>query len=283
VNAFFPRDITRREFIAGGIALVVVSRLGLPARAAETGLGFSGRAAQGGLVIGHVPEGARVWVNGEPVNSAGGVFCFGFNYNDTDAVPVRVVFADGSEVTRDVTPETREFDVQRIDGLPQQFVTPPPEVEERVARDARAVVAARMHDTDQLWFAEELAWPIEGRITGNFGNYRILNGEPRDPHYGVDIAAPEGTAIAAPTGGIVRLAEDLFLSGNTIVLDHGHGVSTTYLHMSAMDVTVGDTVARGDTIGRVGATGRATGPHLCWRMNWFQKRLDVALAASARA
>ncbi len=283
MNAFFPRDITRRDFVAGTIALYLVSRLGLPARAAESGLRFSGKPAQGGLVIGHVPEGARVWVNGEPVNSAGGVFCFGFNYNDTAAVPVRVVFADGREETRDVTPETREFDVQRIDGLPQQFVTPPPEVAERVARDARVVVEARMHDTDALWFAEELAWPIEGRITGNFGNYRILNGEPRDPHYGVDIAAPEGTEIAAPTSGIVRLAEDLFLSGNTIVLDHGHGVSTTYLHMSAMDVAVGDTVARGQTIGRVGATGRATGPHLCWRMNWFQKRLDVALAASATA
>ncbi len=140
-----------------------------------------------------------------------------------------------------------------------------------------------MHDIDETWFAEEFIWPVDGIITGRFGNRRILNGEPRAPHYGIDLAVPQGTPIKAPADGIVRLAEDLYLSGNTMVIDHGHGVSTSYLHMSRIDVSVGERVGRGDEIALVGATGRATGPHLCWRMNWFQKRLDVALKAPERA
>ncbi len=276
--------VTRRDVMMGGLAFAVLCKWGLPLRAAESEtLTLSGKPAQGGLVLGHVPEGSRVWVSDEPVRADGGLFCFGFNYNDTEAVPVRVAYPGGLSETRMVTPSPREFDIQRIDGLPEQYVSPPAEVAERIARDARVVVEARMFDSNETWFAEELAWPIQGIITGNFGNQRVLNGEPRAPHYGVDIAASEGTAIAAPTGGIVRLAEDLYLSGNTMVIDHGHGVSTSYLHMSRMEVAVGDRLSRGDIIGRVGATGRATGPHLCWRMNWFQKRLDVALAASARA
>jgi hypothetical protein len=275
---------SRRSFIVGGSALALATQAILPASGAESNaVSFSGFAAQGGLVVGRVSPGSKVWVDGAPVRADGGLFCFGFNYDETAAASVRIVYPDGSAETRMVSPDMREFDVQRIDGLPQQYVSPPPEVQERISRDARAVVEARMHDIDETWFAEEFIWPVDGIITGRFGNRRILNGEPRAPHYGIDLAVPEGTPIKAPVDGIVRLAEDLFLSGNTMVIDHGHGVSTSYLHMSRMDVGVGETVRRGEEIALVGATGRATGPHLCWRMNWFQKRLDVALKAPERA
>jgi hypothetical protein len=276
--------ISRRAFIVGGSALALATPVVTPASGAEiNNVSFSGFAAQGGLVVGRARPGSKVWVDGAPVRADGGLFCFGFNYDETEAAAVRIVFPDGSADTRMVTPDAREFDVQRIDGLPQQYVSPPPEVQERISRDARVVVEARMHDIDETWFAEEFIWPVDGIMTGRFGNRRILNGEPRAPHYGVDLAVPEGTPIKAPVDGIVRLAEDLYLSGNTMVIDHGHGVSTSYLHMSRMDVGVGARVRRGEEIARVGATGRATGPHLCWRMNWFHKRLDVALKAPERA
>ena len=278
------RQVSRRAFVVRGGALALASYMVTPAIGAESRLiSFSGFAAQGGLIVGRVSPGSNVWVDGTPVRSDDGIFCFGFNYNETEPVAVRVVTSDGRSDTRMVSPDVREFDVQRIDGLPQQYVSPPPELQERISRDARAVVEARMHDINETWFAEEFIWPVVGIVTSRFGNQRILNGEPRAPHYGIDLAVPAGTPIKAPADGIVRLAEDLFLSGNTMVIDHGHGVSTSYLHMSRIDVGVGNRVGRGEEIALVGATGRATGPHLCWRMNWFQKRLDVALKAPSRA
>ena len=288
MNHFVDRlhrgQVSRRDFMIGGSALALAAQADLPAFGAESNaVSFGGFAAQGGLVVGHVSPGSQIWVDGAPVRADGGLFCFGFNYNETEAVPVRIVYPDGSEETQMVSPQAREFDVQRINGLPEQYVSPPPEVQERISRDAKAVVEARLHDMDETWFAEEYLWPVDGIVTGRFGNQRILNGEPRAPHYGIDLAVPEGTPIKAPVDGIVRLAEDLYLSGNTMVIDHGHGVSTSYLHMSRMDAGVGDRVRRGEAFALVGATGRATGPHLCWRMNWFQKRLDVALMAPERA
>jgi murein DD-endopeptidase MepM/ murein hydrolase activator NlpD len=153
---------------------------------------------------------------------------------------------------------------------------------DRIARDAKAVGEARTSNTDATWFEEKFDWPADGPLSGLYGSQRILNGEPREPHYGIDIAAPAGAPVRAPAEGIVRMAEDLYLSGNTLILDHGHGVSTSYLHMTRFDVKLGDHVKRAAILGRVGATGRATGPHLCWRMNWFQTRLDAALSAVPR-
>jgi murein DD-endopeptidase MepM/ murein hydrolase activator NlpD len=276
------QTLRRREVILGGTALFALSAFAPFARAQEKRLWFSGPALQGGLVLARAAPGARAWVDNSPVRVDNGLFCFGFAWNDERPLPVRVEFADGTVEETTVTPGKREYQVQRIDGLPQQFVTPPPEQAVRIARDAKAVNDARAFNTDATWFVEKFDWPAEGRISGVYGSHRILNGEPRDPHYGIDIAAPHGAPIKAPADGIVRMAEDLFLSGNTLILDHGHGVSTSYLHMSAFDVQPGDRVRRGDIMGRVGATGRATGPHVCWRMNWFQTRLDAALSASPR-
>jgi len=244
---------------------------------------LSGNPSQGGLVIGRAGTGSRIWLNDEPLRVNDGLFCFGFGRDDTKTVRVRIVYRDGRVETRDVKPAKRDFPTQRITGLPEKFVSPPKSVAEQIERDSRAVGIARRHDTGETWFADKFGWPVVGPITGVYGSQRILNGEPRAPHYGMDIAAPEGTPIKAPVDAIVRLAAGLYFSGYTMVLDHGHGVSTSYLHMSRMDVKQGDRVRAGEQIGLVGQTGRATGPHLCWRLNWFQTRLDVSLLAPPRS
>ena len=272
----------RREFVLAGMALAAVPAVAR-GQAAATGLsGVPGEAVQGALVIGEVGPGAEVWVDAKPVRVQNGRFCFGFGRDAAKPAAVRVRFEGGREITRMVAPQTRNFVIQRIDGLPEQYVSPPPDVLERIRRDAYAVGEARARDTNEMWFADNFIWPADGPISSIYGSQRILNGEPREPHYGVDIAAPEGALIRAPVGGIVTLAQDLYLSGNTMVIDHGHGVSTSYLHMSRVDVKVGDRLNQGDQLGLVGKTGRATGPHLCWRLNWFQTRLDVALLSPPR-
>jgi murein DD-endopeptidase MepM/ murein hydrolase activator NlpD len=181
-----------------------------------------------------------------------------------------------------LTPEPRDYRIQRIDGLPEKFVDPPKEVLDRIARETALVDAARARDTGASWFSDAFMWPVKGPLTGVYGSQRILNGVPKRPHFGLDIAAGEGKPIVAPVGAVVALAEpDLYFTGGTVILDHGHGVSSSYLHMSRIDVKAGDTVKQGDVIGAIGKTGRATGPHLCLRLNWFQVRLDPALVLPA--
>ena len=276
-------SFARRDLLIGGAAFAASLSFASRARSQErNALWLTGAPTQGGLVMGRAGPGSQVWVNDLPVRVNDGLFCFGFGRDAGAPVTVRVEYRDGTTETKTVSPAQREFPVQRIDGLPEQYVSPPPEVQERIARDARAVAEARRRDTGRTWFADQFIWPAEGTITSVYGSQRILNGEPRAPHYGVDIAAPTGTPVRAPANAVVSLASDLYLSGNTMILDHGHGVSTTYLHLSRMDYAAGRRVDRGDQIGLIGATGRATGPHLCWRLNWFQTRLDVALVAPPR-
>ncbi|MCL4410107.1 MAG: M23 family metallopeptidase [Gammaproteobacteria bacterium] len=167
--------------------------------------------------------------------------------------------------------------------MPQQTVTPDPEVQARIAEDNRKIGQARAVNSDRLDFTGEWIWPAEGRISGVYGSQRILNGEPRAPHWGIDIAAPTGTPVYAPAAGVVRLAEpDLVLSGGTIIVDHGHDIFSSFLHLHAIHVAVGDEIAPGDLIGEIGATGRATGPHLDWRMNWGSTRIDPQLLLPER-
>jgi murein DD-endopeptidase MepM/ murein hydrolase activator NlpD len=276
-------EIGRRDFVLAGFALAALPSAARSQAAAQAApVAVPGAAVQGALVIGEVGPGAEVFVDGRPVRVQSGKFCFGFGRDAVKPAELRVRFADGREIARAVSPQKRNFVIQRIDGLPEQYVSPPPDVLERIKRDAYAVGEARARDTDATWFADKFIWPTDGPISSIYGSQRILNGEPREAHYGVDIAAPEGAPIRAPVGGIVALAQDLYLSGNTMVIDHGHGVSTSYLHMSRIDVKPGDRLNQGDQIGLVGKTGRATGPHLCWRLNWFQTRLDVALLSPPR-
>jgi murein DD-endopeptidase MepM/ murein hydrolase activator NlpD len=273
--------IVRREALVGGAALFVAPLA--HARDANA-IWFRDGAFQGALVVGRVALGAKVWVDEKPVRVSEGLFTFGVGRDDTKPVLVRAMFPGGRSKTRHVKPVARKYDIQSIKGLPENLVTPPKEVEERIARENALVGEARSHDTDEIWFSEKFDWPANGPISGVFGSQRILNGEPKAPHYGVDIAAGEGAPVRAPVDGIVALAEpDFYLTGGTLVLDHGHGVSTTYLHMSRVDAKLGDRLKRGDLFGAVGHKGRATGPHLHWAMNWFQVRLDPSLVASSPA
>ena len=277
MSEFHRRDIMR---LAAMAALAPIAAKAAPAAR----LRFAGDEVQGGLVTGHIQSGERaeVWVDGNPVRVDDGTFCFGFGRDAAKPALVRVRYQGRFEETAQVTPKKRSFRIQRINGLPEKYVSPPKDVLDRIARDATAVREARAHDSDEMWFSEKFDWPAQGPISSIYGSQRILNGQPREPHYGVDIAGPSGTPILAPAPGVVTLAEELYLSGNTMVLDHGHGVSTSYLHMSRMDVRVGDELDRGEQMGLIGATGRVTGPHLCWRLNWFQTRLDAALLAPPR-
>jgi murein DD-endopeptidase MepM/ murein hydrolase activator NlpD len=183
-----------------------------------------------------------------------------------------------SEQTLAIKP--RVYDIQRIDGLPPRMVTPPESVLARIKRENAKIHAARMNDRAEPFFEKGWVWPAKGRISGVYGSQRILNGKARRPHFGVDVAAPVGVKVIAPSDGVVVLAESsLYYTGGTIILDHGHGLTSAFLHMSALAVKAGQRVQQGDLLGAVGATGRATGPHLDWRINWFDRRLDPALLA----
>jgi murein DD-endopeptidase MepM/ murein hydrolase activator NlpD len=269
--------IPRRAFLAGSAALTAWP---LVVRAQETRLTLRGPLEQGSLVVGTAKD-AVVTIDGKAVQvSAEGFFAFGLNYDQTKVTSVAAKFADGKTETRDITPVIRKYDIQHVNGLPEKFVTPPADVEERIKRENALVYEARKRDTPATDFAVPFVWPIKGIISGTFGNQRVDNGIPKAPHFGVDIAAPKGTPIHAPADGTVSLAEpDFYLTGGTTMLDHGHGVSTVYIHQDEVKVKVGDAVKRGDIIGLVGMKGRATGPHLHWGMNWFQMRLDPSFSA----
>ena len=207
-----------------------------------------------------------------------GFFVFGFGRDAAGEAVLIITYPGGEEETRRFAIASRQYDIQHIEGLPQKMVTPPPELLARIREEGAIVRAARAFDTAETHLFAPFAWPARGPISGVYGSQRVLNGEPRQPHFGVDIAAPEGTPVRAPAGGEIRLAEvDLYYSGGTVILDHGHGLSSTFLHMSRVDVAVGQRVAQGEVIGAIGATGRVTGAHLDWRMNWFERRLDPAL------
>ncbi|WP_372749203.1 M23 family metallopeptidase [Litorivivens sp.] len=237
-----------------------------------------GELAQGGLLIGQAQPGEQVWLDGKALRlTDNGLFAFGF---DRDAKPVATLKICAGDACREqaLKIRQREYDIQRIEGVPQNTVTPPPEVLDRIRQEGAMVSAARRKVSRSLAFAEPFIWPLQGPITGVFGSQRVYNGEPRRPHYGVDVAAPTGTPVVAPADAIVRLAHpDMYFSGGTLVMDHGYGISSTFIHLSEVLVKEGQTVRQGEPVARVGASGRATGPHLDWRMNWFNVRLDPVL------
>ena len=240
---------------------------------------IDGRWQQGAAVFGRVQPGSKVEFGDRDVSvSDDGRFVVGVAYDAGPAAELVVTDPSGAVRRHEYSVESRTYDVQKIGGLPQAMVEPPPEVQQRIADDQRLVAAARGFDSPIDAFAEPFVWPVPAQVTGVYGSSRILNGVPRQPHFGIDLAAPRGTPVKAAAGGVVRLAaRDLYFTGGTIILDHGRGLTTTYLHLAKLDVKEGQSVKRGDVIGRVGSTGRATGPHLCWRANWFDVRLDASL------
>ena len=181
-------------------------------------------------------------------------------------------------ITKNINIKKRVYKTQIINGLEKKMVTPPKSFYDRIIRENKVIKEIRNLDSDIDFIFEKFNWPAKGIISGVFGSQRILNGKPKRPHYGIDIAAKKGTSVIAPIESIVRMAEkDLYYTGGTIMLDHGHGVTSIYSHLSLINVNVGDKVKKGQKIGEIGSTGRSTGPHLDWRINWFLERLDPAL------
>ena len=264
------------------LALLVFAVLAFAATPSPAGeLRLDGPLIQGGLVRGATEPGAEVRFQGRRVRvSAEGLFLVGFGRDDEGPFALEVRHPDGAVTRRSLAIARREYPVQRIDGLPPNMVTPSAAELARIRREAARIAEVRARDTGKALFAGGFAWPLAGAVTGVYGSQRILNGEPRRPHYGVDIAAPEGAPVTAPADGVVALAEpDLFFTGGTVMLDHGHGLTSVYSHLSEVAVVRGARVRQGDVIGRVGATGRVTGAHLDWRVNLFATRLDPALIA----
>jgi exodeoxyribonuclease VII large subunit len=264
-----------------GTLLALALLLALTGGAQAGTLRLEGTMEQGGLVRGRVDPGARVSLDGENIRVApDGRFIFGFGRDAPAKATLDVVFADGSRTHRDLTVAARHWDVRRINGLPKETVTPGPVVLARIEREEKEAAAARAIDSGALAFEAKPEWPVLGRLSGIFGSQSILDGVPHAPHSGVDIAAPEGTPVKATLAGKVTLAApDFFLTGGTVMIDHGYGLSSVYLHLGSLAVKRGEEVARGQVIGTLGATGRATGPNLHWGFSWFQTRLDPVLVA----
>ncbi len=260
----------KRHAAALAVALLITAQ---PAFA--DGLELAGTVEQGGLIRGLAAPGAKVTLDERDIPVApDGRFLIGFGRDAPTEAVLRVLLPDGSSEERRLAVAKRSYDIQRVDGLAQEMVTPDPEALARIRREADMVAALRAAPGGDLGFEQRLAWPAKGPISGVYGSQRILNGEPRAPHMGVDVAAPAGTPVRAAAAGTVRLAEPLYLTGNTILIDHGFGLTTSYAHLSRLDVAVGQHVEQGEEIGLVGATGRVTAAHLHWGLEWLGVRLD---------
>ena len=241
-------------------------------------LELEGSFTQGGLVTGRVAPDAKVYLDGKAVAVApDGRFLFGFGREAEGTAELRAEGPDGT-VTRRLEIARRDYDIQRVDGLPERKVTPKPEDLARIRADQERINAVRRQLTLASLFASGFQWPVTGRISGVYGSQRVLNGQPRRPHFGVDVAAPKGTPVAAMADGTVALVHnDMFYTGKTVMLDHGLGLTSVYIHMDSIAVEQGARVRKGQPIGTVGQTGRATGPHLHWGVAWFGTQMDPAL------
>lgn len=243
-------------------------------------LTLDGEVTQGALIRGRTEPGARVVFDGVdlPISDEGW-FVFGFDRDAEGESTLKVTLANGNEIVRTFKPAKRDYHIQRIDGLPDKYVSEfDEETLKRIKREAALKAAAKPVDTPAAWYAGAWKWPATGPISGFYGSQRILNGVPKRPHYGVDVAGSKGTPVHAPVAGVVTLAEpDMYFEGGLVFVDHGHGVIGSFMHLDSVDVKAGQKVAQGDKIGTIGASGRATGPHLDWRMYWRKAHVDPTL------
>ena len=236
---------------------------------------FTGKFLQGHFILGKTDPNSNVIIDKKKVKvSKDGYFVFGIDRDRKYDITISIT---NSGSTKKIIKKVmkRKYNIQRIDGLDEKKVTPPEEVYKRIKEENNKIGEARAINSDLNYFKNKFIMPVEGIISGVYGSQRILNGKPRWPHYGIDIAANKGTQIKSSGSGVVTMAEDdLYYTGGTIIMDHGHGISTIYSHLENVIVSVGDKINQGDIIGTVGSTGRSTGPHLDFRVNWFQTRLD---------
>lgn len=261
------------------LRVLVLLAVGISASAQADAPTLKGRWIQGGMVQGQVAPGSQVWFNQTPLLvSEQGQFALGLAIDEPASASLRVRAPGQGEQRFEFAVEQRQYDVQRINGLPSAMVNPPASVMAQITRDIERVTSARDRKSPSTEYAQGFIWPVSARVSSVYGSRRVLNGEEKQPHFAVDLAAGKGTPIKASAAGTVSLARtDLYYTGGTVIIDHGQGISTTYLHMSRVDVKAGQEVKQGEVIGQVGSTGRATGPHLCWRANWYQTRLDPSL------
>ena len=239
---------------------------------------FTGKFEQGSFIVGKTQKGSKVEIDSLKVRlSKDGYFAFGLDRDRKIDVIIKISNKGNTEIIKKKILK-RDYKIQRIDGLPKKHVTPPPEVYERIKKDNILIGKARSVNTTYEYFKDKFIKPIDKYIiTGVYGSQRILNGKPRRPHYGIDFHAPEGTPVKAMMDGKITLAENnMYFTGGTIIFDHGHGVSTLFMHMKDVNVKVGQIVKQGDIVGTLGKSGRATGPHLDIRLNWFEVKLDPA-------
>lgn len=247
---------------------------------AEIKLELRGELTQGSLIVGKTDKNNTVLLNDKALKvSPHGYFVFGFSRDETSPHNLVIQNLAGEIVQEKLTPTVREYKIQRVEGISKKIMNPNPKAVERSRKDSKQIKAVRAVSSDRIDFAHGFKAPAKGRITGVYGSQRVYNGVPKNPHFGLDYAGPTGTQVLSPAAGEVTLwVPDMFYSGGTLVIDHGHGVTSTFLHLSASDVKVGDKVIQGQAIAKIGSTGRSTGPHLDWRINWHNVRLDPALA-----
>ena len=236
---------------------------------------FKVKFLQGHFIIGLTDPGSKIIIDKKEVRvSDDGFFVFGIDRDRKyDVTITKIANGKKEKITKKII--KRKYNIQRIDGLEESKVTPPEEVYARIKSENNKIGEARAINSELPFFKDQFIMPVKGIISGVYGSQRILNGKPKWPHYGIDIAAKQGTMIKSSAEGIITMAEDdLYYTGGTIIMDHGHGISTIYSHLETVLVSVGDKINQGDVIGTVGSTGRSTGPHLDFRINWFQTRLD---------
>jgi len=237
------------------------------------------RVQQGQLVAASTEPGSTVKIGEREARvGADGRYVFGIERDAPAKVTVTIRHRNGKAEQHTLEVVQREYKIERVDGLPPHTVTPDPEMARRIAEEQARVAKARERDDDRTDYLAGFRRPAEGRVSGVYGSQRIDNGVPKAPHYGLDIAVPTGTQVKAPADGVVSFAApDLILTGGTVLIDHGHGLTSSFLHLSRIDVKVGDRVSQGQVFAAAGATGRASGPHVHWGFNWFDVRLDPAL------
>ncbi len=242
-------------------------------------ISFEGEFIQGGLLVGQVQEGQTVSYQGKSIKlTTNNQFLLGLGRNAPaiTSITINSQDQDPETITLEIAP--RQYNIQKIEGVPAKTVTPPASDLSRIKQDASMVREARKLVSNKQDFLKGFVKPANGPITGVYGSQRFYNGVPKSPHYGIDYAAPTGTPVIAPADGVVTFAHnDLFYSGGTLIIDHGHGLSSTFLHLSEILVKPDQQVTLGMEIAKIGATGRATGPHLDWRMNWLDQRIDPDL------
>ncbi len=248
----------------------------LDMNAGVTDIDLPRSAYQADMILGHAAPGTVLTVGNHTLRiGRDGVFVFAIARDATGSVPVLATTPDGHRYRLAVQVQPREWKIERVNGVPPKTVNPPPEIAARIEREQASVAAVRDRDDAREDYLVDFIAPVSGRQSGWYGSQRVYNGTPGSAHSGMDIAAAKGTPVKAPAAGVVTFASpDLYLTGGTVVIDHGYGISSNFLHLSRIDVKVGDRVEQGQVFGAVGATGRATGPHMHWGMNWFEVRLD---------